>query len=107
MAPNDRVVRVWRGRARQEHADAYVSYVSRTVFPKLEAISGFIRGRVLQRQVAEIVEFVVVTEWTSWDAIRVFAGDALDAAVVEPQAKALLLDFNDRVEHFEVAHETS
>jgi heme-degrading monooxygenase HmoA len=106
MTPTDSVVRIWRGRALEKDADAYTAHVSGTVFPKLEAMSGFIGGRVLQRRVAEIVEFVVITEWASWDAIRAFAGEPLDAAVVEPEARALLVDFSNRVEHFEVVHET-
>ena len=36
------------------------------------------------------------------NVIRVFAGNDVDRAVVEPGAVAALVDFNDRVQHYEV-----
>ena len=50
------------------------------------------------------LEFVAVTLWDSLDSIRKFAGDAIDRAVVEPEARAVLSSFDDFVRHFEVAH---
>ncbi len=39
------------------------------------------------------------------DAIRVFAGEEIDKAVVEPGAVAALLDFDAKVQHYEVIEE--
>ena len=50
-----------------------------------------------------VAELVVVTRWTSVDAIRAFAGDEIDVAVVEPAARAVLADFDRRVRHIELA----
>jgi hypothetical protein len=44
----------------------------------------------------------VETRWASLDAIRAFAGEALDRAVVEPGAVAALVRFEETVGHFEV-----
>jgi heme-degrading monooxygenase HmoA len=96
------IVRLWKGRARAESADAYEKHVATNVFPKLEALEGYIRGRVLRREIDRRVEFLVMTEWASWTAIRAFAGDTPDLAVVEPAARAVLSDFDRHVEHFEV-----
>ncbi len=99
------IVRLWRGRARRETADAYQHHVTTAVFPKLDAIDGFRGARVLRREVGGRVEFLVMTEWASWDAIRAFAGTTPDVAVVEPDARAVLDDFDTHVEHFEVSNE--
>jgi heme-degrading monooxygenase HmoA len=99
------IVRLWRGRARAESADAYQRHVTAGVFPKLAELRGFLRGRVLRRVVDGHVEFLVMTEWSSLDAVRAFAGDAIDRAVVEPAARAALTDFDAHVEHFEVVDE--
>jgi heme-degrading monooxygenase HmoA len=96
------IVRLWKGRARGDSADAYESHVVTIVFPKLQAIDGYVGGRVLRRNVDGGVEFLVETTWVSLNAIRAFAGDTLDRAVVEPAARALLADFDSHVEHFEV-----
>jgi heme-degrading monooxygenase HmoA len=101
------IVRLWRGRARAESADAYQRHVTTNVFPKLERLYGFIRGRVLRRRVDDQVEFLVMTEWASLDAVRAFAGDELDRAIVEPAARLVLADFDTHVEHFEVVQESS
>jgi PhnB protein len=70
-------------------------------------MTGFLRGRVFQRPQDEKIEFLVVTEWTSWDAIRAFAGDDVNRAVVEPAAQASLTDFDERVDHFELVDEVA
>jgi heme-degrading monooxygenase HmoA len=50
------------------------------------------------------VEFVVLTLWESMDAVRKFAGPKLENAVVEPEARAALTEFDKFVAHFEVIH---
>jgi hypothetical protein len=46
-----------------------------------------------------------MTEWASMNAVRAFAGDKPDQAVVEPAARAVLTTFDDHVEHFEVVED--
>jgi heme-degrading monooxygenase HmoA len=88
-------------------AGAYQTHVTTVVFPKLMAIDGYLGGRVLRRTTDDYVEFVVCTDWASWAAIRAFAGETPDRAVVEPEARAVLHDFDAHVQHFEVVHEVS
>jgi hypothetical protein len=38
------------------------------------------------------------------EAVRRFAGAQPEKAVVEPEARAVLTDFDDSVTHFEVVH---
>lgn len=47
-------------------------------------------------------EFLVITLWDSMDAIRRFAGEDSERAVVEPEARAVLAEFDDFVRHYEV-----
>ena len=100
------IVRVWGGRTTPENADAYLRHVSEKVLPSLRGIGGYLGARVLRREVAEGVEFLVLTQWDSWDAIRAFAGEDPDVAVIEPAAKAVLTEFDGVVRHFHVAHDS-
>jgi heme-degrading monooxygenase HmoA len=100
------IVRLWRGRAWKQHADAYQTHIASTVFPKLLEIDGYAGGRVLRRETTGSVEFLVLTEWASWDAIRAFAGENPDVAVIDPEARALFIDVDEHVTHFEVAFES-
>lgn len=99
------IVRLWRGRARPDRADLYQHHVITSVFPKLERIPGYVGARVLRRPAGGCVDFLVITEWESWDAIRAFAGSTPEVAVVEPEARAVLDDFDTHVQHFELVYD--
>lgn len=99
------IVRLWRGRTSPAASNAYQAHVTTAVFPRLVAIGGYVGGRVLRREVDDEVEFLVLTEWASWDAIRAFAGPDPDFAVVEPEAKAVLTYADAHVQHFELVHD--
>lgn len=95
------IVRLWRGRVRPDQFGAYRSHLTRTVWPVLQGIDGFVSVRLFERPVADLIECFVMTEWTSWSAIRAFAGDDPSRAVVESAAQRVLAEYDDHVEHFE------
>ena len=98
------IARRWRGWASAPaDADAYVSHFERAVRPRLAATDGFIDA-TLERVEGDDrrTEIVVVTRWASMEAIRAFAGDDVDDAVVAPEARAVLDDFETRVRHIEL-----
>jgi heme-degrading monooxygenase HmoA len=95
------ILRMWRGRAAADNAQAYIDHATRTVFPKLKLLAGFQGGGLLRRESGGLIEYLVVTHWESWNAVRAFAGERPDIAVVEPEAKAALVSFDEGVEHFE------
>jgi heme-degrading monooxygenase HmoA len=98
------IVRIWRGQAAPERADAYARHVTTKVFPGLTRIAGHRGAYLLQRPVAGGVEFLAVTLWDSLDAVKKFAGDNPDVAIVEPEARAVLAEFDDVVHHYDVAY---
>jgi heme-degrading monooxygenase HmoA len=100
------IVRMWRGQANAANAAAYEQFVTTRVFAGLTAIDGHRGAYLLKRPMGDEVEFIAITLWDSLDAIRKFAGDAIDRAVVEPEARAALSDFDDFVRHFELAYGT-
>lgn len=86
-----------------EQADAYVSHFERTVRPHLESTDGFLGATVERVEADGGVEIAVVTRWESMVAIRAFAGEDVNLAVVEPEAIAVLSRFDSRVRHIELA----
>jgi heme-degrading monooxygenase HmoA len=96
------IARCWRGRTSEANAPRYYELFTSTVLPALQAIPGFVGARVMRRPHTVGVEFLVITEWVSWEAIQTFAGATRDVAVIEPAARALLADYDERVEHFDV-----
>jgi heme-degrading monooxygenase HmoA len=96
------IIREWRGRAAKSNPDAYAKHFRTNVVPELREMPGFVGAYLSQRTLNEKIEFLVLTEWQSMDAIRTFAGDDMGKAVVEPGAVAALIDFDERAEHYEV-----
>jgi heme-degrading monooxygenase HmoA len=96
------IARVWRGVAAPETAHEYLEHLQGTVFPELFAIAGYQGASVLRRDIDTGVEFTVQTLWESIDAIRQFAGDQVETAVVAPAAQPLFRSYDHTVTHYEV-----
>jgi heme-degrading monooxygenase HmoA len=73
----------------------------------LAKIDGFISASVLRRFTAEGTEFLVVTTWQSIEAIRQFAGESAQTAVVPPEVQAMMVEYDREVAHYEIVEEHS
>jgi heme-degrading monooxygenase HmoA len=100
------IMRTWHGRAPLANPSAYPRYFIDHVLPQLKRIDGFLGATLLRQQRAHDIDFAVETRWASMEPIRAFAGANLDRAVVEPEAQAILNDFDQKVQHYEVVFET-
>ena len=100
------VERHWRGIARKERADEYIDHLKNDTFRKLKEIHGFVSASVLKRDLPDSVEFLVVTKWETIDAIKQFAGEKIDTAVVPEPVQHIMLKYDDKVSHYELSFET-
>ncbi|MDR6288291.1 MULTISPECIES: antibiotic biosynthesis monooxygenase family protein [Inquilinus] len=94
------ITRVWRGYAPLSNPSAYAAHFRDTVLPALRGIAGFQGASLLRHDRPDEVEYMVLTRWDSMDAVRAFAGEDPDRAVVEPEAVAALTRFDVRVRHY-------
>ena len=100
----DRVVRIWRVDGTPAGVRRYCQdHFPTAVLPRLRARDGFLEANVLVRAIGDKSEVVVVTVWESIDAVRAFAGDRYERAVVEPVVRDLLDRVDDSVSHFTIA----
>jgi heme-degrading monooxygenase HmoA len=99
------IVRTWRGRTTPARANAYAHHFHTNVMPELRGIGGFLGASLLKDEKDGVVEYFVLTRWASLDAIKAFAGEDYDNAVVEPEAVAALTDFDRIVRHYEAVEE--
>jgi len=95
--------RLWHGWTTIEDAPRYEEHLRRETFPALRGIEGYVEGYVLRRDSGDRVDFAVLTLWESLEAIRRFAGDDYETAVVPEEARRALRGFGERVTHYEVA----
>lgn len=98
------ICRLWRGWTRPENADAYETLLRSEIFGGIAArdIAGYLGIELLRRPDGEAVEFVTLMWFESLEAVRGFAGDDHEKAVVPPAARALLARFDERSAHYEV-----
>ena len=97
------IARLWRGWTSPANAEPYERFLREHMFPSMERVPGFRGAELLRRDAGDEVAFVTVTRFDSFDAVRAFAGDDYDVAVIEPEARALLSRHDERSEHFDVA----
>jgi heme-degrading monooxygenase HmoA len=93
------VVRTWRATATSTGAEQYHRYFADTLLPELRRLPGFAGGYLLSRDLDGAVELTTHTFWESPAAIRAFAGEDITPSVVEPEAQAMLLEFDRTVSH--------
>ncbi len=95
--------RFWRGLTAPANAQAYEEYLRTQTLPALRRIDGYEGAYVLRRHAAEGVEFAVLTLWASIEAVKAFAGDDYETAVIPADARNLLAGFDEGALHYEVA----
>jgi len=100
------IARMWRGFAFPEKAEEYVKHLQMSVLPELRQIDGFQGVYVMRQDSSNDIEFIVLTLWKSMDAIRKFAGEKTEVAVVATAAQGLFREYDSTVKHFEVVSNT-
>lgn len=94
--------RLWHGWTSRPDADAYETLLQTKILPRIHRVSGYKGAYLLRRDVEDGVEFVTLTFFESMDAVRAFAGDAYEVAVVPPEARTLLSRFHQKSKHYEI-----
>jgi len=98
------ISRVWHGWTSRENADAYEELLRSEIFAAIakRSIQGYRGIHLLRRDVDDGVEFVTIIWFDSLDAVRAFAGEDYEVAVVPPKARQLLSRFDSRSAHYQV-----
>ena len=101
------ISRIWHGWTSPGNADAYEALLKSEIFVGIRdrQIAGFRGIQLFRRELGAEVEFVTVMWFDSLDAVRAFAGEDYEVAVVPPKARALLARFDARSQHYEVRAE--
>ncbi len=97
------MARIWRGWAPRGRAGDYQRHYETEVAGHLGEVGGFRGAQLLRRDEDGEVAFTSITWFTDLDAVRAFAGEDYERAVVEETARAALSRWDERVTHHEVA----
>ncbi len=98
------ISRIWHGWTTPGNADIYEGLLKEEIFAGIQGrrIRGFRNIQLLRRNAGEEVEFVTIMMFDSLDAVREFAGEDYEAAVVPAKARAVLAHFDERSQHYEI-----
>jgi len=97
------IARIWRGITPAEKAEQYLEYLLETGLKDYRAVPGNQGVQVLRRTSEDKTEFLLLSLWESYEAIRAFAGNDLERAVYYPKDHEFLLELEPTVTHYEVA----
>lgn len=98
------IARIWHGWATPQNADKYKALLKEEIFVGIQnrRIQGFKGIQLLRREVDDEVEFITIMTFELLDAVREFAGEDYEVAVVPEKARKLLSRFDERSQHYEI-----
>ncbi|MEW6286178.1 MAG: antibiotic biosynthesis monooxygenase [Chloroflexota bacterium] len=96
------IARIWHGITPASKADEYVEFLNKTWVKDYQAVEGNLGVYVLRRIEGGQAHFLTLTFWDSVEAIKRFAGEEYEKARYYPEDKDFLLEFEEKVAHYEV-----
>jgi heme-degrading monooxygenase HmoA len=101
------IARTWTGAVLREDADAYADYIRETGFAEYGRTAGNRGAWMLRRDEGDRTEFITLSMWDSVEAIKAFAGEDIEAAVLYPEDERYLIDGESRVAHYDVVDQAT
>ena len=96
------IARIWRGAVRPDDADEYTTYIRDTGIAEYLQTPGNRGAWMLRRDDGGETEFLTLSMWDSREAIKAFAGEDIEAAVLYPEDEKFLIG-ESTIVHYAVA----
>jgi len=102
-----KVIRTWKGWTTLENAPIYEDMLINEVFPavKKKGVDGLEKVSISTMEKEDEMEFFLVLQFDSLDAVKEFAGEDYKNAYIPENAKKVLLRYDETAEHFELKEE--
>jgi heme-degrading monooxygenase HmoA len=98
------IARIWHGYTTFENADSYEHLLREEIFEgiKNKEMHGFKSIQLFRRNINDQTEFITLMMFDSIEAVKAFAGEQYEVAVVPEKARKLLTSFDATSQHYEV-----
>lgn len=96
------IARIWKGKTKIEHLEKYTEFMKVRAIPDYKKTEGFVKLTFLKRTDNEFAYFNLITYWKDLEVIENFAGADLEKAKYYEEDKKYLVDFPEKVTHYEV-----
>ena len=102
-----KIIRTWKGWTTLENAPIYEDMLINEVFPtvKKNGVSGLEKVSISTKNKMEEVEFFLILQFNSLEAIISFAGENYKKAYIPENAKRVLKRYDKNAEHYELKEE--
>jgi heme-degrading monooxygenase HmoA len=96
------ISRIWHGWTKIEDADKYETMLRADVLPGIHRVRGYNGAYLLRREAANYeMEFITITQFTDIIAVKAFAGNDYERAVIAPGAEKFLTHYDERSAHYQ------
>ena len=95
------ITRTWHGKTHIKDAGTYLQFLLTEGTKEYRETPGNLSIRVWQRKEKDVCHFWTITEWKDLESIKAFAGEDYEKAVYYPFDQGMLLEFEERVKHYE------
>jgi heme-degrading monooxygenase HmoA len=95
------LTRIWHGRTSLDNAERYLEFLLHEGTKEYWQTKGILSVKIWRKKNEDCCHFWTVTEWTNVDAIKEFAGNDYEKAKYYPQDDGMLLEFEEKVTHYE------
>jgi hypothetical protein len=107
MHSKSKIIRTWRGWTTLKNASIYEDMLINEVFPtvKRNGVTGLEKVSISTKNKKDEVEFFLVLQFDSLDAVKSFAGENYENAYIPDNAKQVLNRYDKTAEHYELKGE--
>ncbi len=96
------IARIWHGKTSIENYEAYTAFLKQVAIPDYKKTNGFKKLAFLRNIENKEGHFTLITYWENLEVIKNFAGGNFEKAKYYPEDDDFLLEFEEKVKHFEV-----
>lgn len=107
MAGKSKIIRIWKGWTTTENANIYEDLLITKIFPAVQnkGVKGLEKVSISIKNNKEEVEFFLILQFDSLDAVKTFAGENYEIAYIPEEAQRLLLRYEETAQHYEFRKE--
>ena len=96
------IARIWHGKTKVEDYEEYTEFLKSEAIPDYEKTEGFKKLIFLRNVKENIGHFTLITFWENIEVVKNFAGEDFEKAKYYPKDDNFLLEFEEKVIHYEV-----
>jgi len=99
-----KIIRTWKGWTTLENAPIYEALLINEVFPavKKKGVDGLEKVSISTMKKKDEMEFFLILQFESFDAVKKFAGESYQKAYIPDNAKRILKRYGVFADHFEL-----